>query len=225
VTLRELLLVGAVALGVATGLAALRRAIALWPRGVRRRELERGFPAVAIVVVVTALLLLTRQLESHPLSLLVLAVLLVASAPFAVDLVAGVLVRVGRICEPGDTIRVGEVSGRVVRLGLRTCVVETAEGAQALLPYWRLVFQTVVRTADDERGTLHVFVLEVPEGPPVPEVKAAIREAVLCCPWAVPAREPEIVVEARDRYEVAVYGLDPDRRREIEDAVRRRFAA
>ena len=213
--------------GLYVALRAARYAIDLVPLSPSRREaLRRAFPALAGGLVV-AYLLFACGAVFEPGSIpfwvgvgVVVAGSLAASWFALRDLVSGVFLKVGRVARVGDYVRIGDVQGRVERMGARVLVVETARGEEAIIPYSQVAREAVLRTPVAERGTLHVFELHLPGRPAVAETKRRIRESALLCHWSAVAREPEIAVLDADRYEVTVFALDADRVREVEEAVR-----
>lgn len=224
----DLLVVVVLAFAVYGVLRAARFAVDVVPLSRLRREaLRRAFPLLTAVVGVLYLLfaaglVFERYPQHFPIAVAVILGVSIAASWFAVrDLVSGIFLKAGRVCRVGDYVRVGDVQGRVERMGHRVLVVETAKGEEAIVPYSRVAREAVLRTPVSERGTLHVFELNLPGHPPVAETKQRIRESALRCHWSAIAREPEIAVLDADRFEVTVFALDADRVRDVEDAVRR----
>jgi small-conductance mechanosensitive channel len=213
-------------------LRSARFAIDVVPLSKLRREaFRRAFPLFSAVTTVLFLLFASglffeRYPEHFPVAVAVILGASMAASWFAVrDLVSGIFLKAGRVCRVGDYVRVGDVQGRVERMGHRVLVVETARGEEAIIPYREVASKAVLRTPVAERGTLHVFELNLPGHPPVAETKQQIRESALSCHWAAIAREPEIAVLDADRFEVTIFALDADRVREVEFAVRRAVGA
>ncbi|MCA9604786.1 MAG: mechanosensitive ion channel [Myxococcales bacterium] len=192
----------------------------------RREMLRRAYPVFAAATVLGYLLfaagLFFEDYPQHfPVAVAVILGVALAASWFGVrDVIAGVFLKAGRVCRVGDYVRVGEVQGRVERMGLRALVVETARGEEAIVPFSQLARESVLRMPISERGTLHVFELSLDGSPSVADTKRRIREAALACHWSAIAREPEIAVLDAHKYEVTVFALDPDRVREVEAAVR-----
>lgn len=226
--LLEIMLLGVVLFLV---LRAARFAIDVVPLSAERREgLRRAFPlgaaaSVVLYLLVSAGIFFAPYPEDFPTAVAVILGGSIAASWFGLrDVVSGVFVRAGRVVRVGDYVSVGDLQGRVERMGARTVVIQTARGEEAILPYRELTRQAVLRTPVSERGTLHVFELLLPSRPSVAITKRQIREAALRCHWAAIAREPEINVLDADRYEVTVFAIDPDRVREVEAAVRSELA-
>lgn len=228
----DLLVVSLLALALYGVLHAVRFGLELAPLSMERREsLRRAFPVVGALAAVLFLLfasgfLFDRYPEHFPIAVMVILGVSLTASWFAIrDLVSGIYLKASRVCRAGDYVRVGEVQGRVQRMGLRVLVVETARGEEAILPYSRMTRDAVLRTPASNRGTLHVFELTLPGDLPVSEAKRRIRESALRCHWSVIAREPQITVIDANRFEITVFGFDSDRVRDIEDEVRRAVGA
>lgn len=223
----ELLRVALLGVALFAALRAARFAIDVVPLSAPRREtLRRAYPAFGAAATVGFALFACGLLFEPGTIPFWIAIALVVSATvgaswFALyDVMSGVFLKAGRVCRVGDYVKVGDVQGRVERMGLRVLVIGTAHGEEAILPYSRVIRDSVLRTPVAERGTLHVFQLSLPDRPAVAETKRRIRESALRCHWAAIARDPEIAVLDGDRYEVTIFALDADRVREVEEAVR-----
>ncbi|MGF1469330.1 MAG: mechanosensitive ion channel domain-containing protein [Sandaracinaceae bacterium] len=217
------LLIGAVLFVVLRGLRVLLDYLPLSPE--RRRRARRAYPVVAGSAALLYFLWVAATLfgdRPERLALAVAAVLAatVAASWFAIrDVVAGVVLKAGRVVQVGDRVRIGEVEGRVERMGLRQVVIASGGGEEAVLPYRVVAAGPVSRTPVTDHGAVHVF--EVPVGGrSVSELKVRIREAALLSPWATLARRPEVEARGEDRLVVTVFALDADRAADVEGAVR-----
>ncbi|MEQ8455295.1 MAG: mechanosensitive ion channel [Sandaracinaceae bacterium] len=213
-------------------LRATRFAIDVVPLAPTRREqLRRAHPllsgASAVFYMLLAAAFFFDKYPTHfPIAVAVILGVSIAASWFALrDVVSGIFLKAGRVCRVGDYVRIGDVQGRVERMGQRVLVVETARGEEAIIPYSRVARAELLRTPVSERGTLHVFELTLPAAPPVAETKRLIRESALACHWSAIAREPEIAVLDADRFEVTIFALDPDHVRDVEASVRRAVGA
>ncbi len=155
----------------------------------------------------------------------VLVALIVVLAAFAwaplYDLVSGVAFRMGRVCREGDVIQVGDIEGRVLRVGLRALVVTTRSGDEAVVPYGK-IGRGALRRSQSVRGAhLHTFFVDLPPDEAFPAVKQRLVRAALRCHWASVIHEPKVVLAPDGRAEVSVYALDADHAPALEAAVRR----
>ncbi len=214
---------GLVLVGV---LLALSRLTTLVPmRRDRREGVERAVPVVGLLLVLPYLLFALRALlhdtgQVQALTFLAFVALGLLSAWFVVrDLVAGVVLKAGRICSLGDRLVVGELEGRVARMGVRTLTLETSQGEEALVPYSALSRSTVVRTPAVEGVAPHVFRVRTPPDVSVADARRAVLEAALCAHWASVVRKPQIKPLGKQIYEVTVFALNGDYAMDVESAV------
>lgn len=204
------------------------RALTIVPQRRTRREfVARLAPVVGLVAVLSYLVFATRELfGSHPDSLpFALALLLfgfgAAAWPAIRDLVAGVFIKAGRLCQVGDHVQVGTIRGRVARMGYRVLSIETGQGEEAILRYSELSRRSLLRTPIVEGAALHVFRVALPEDVPEQEAMRRVRQSALACHWASAVRAPNIALLSPRTLEVVVYALDAEHAPDVEAAVRK----
>ncbi len=196
----------------------------------RRAAVVRARPVAGAIALLAFLLYAARTLlGDRPTALLVALGLVVvgfavAAWPAFRDLLAGVVLKAGRVCQVGDHLRIGGVEGRVAHMGYRALVVETTRGDEAILPYSRVERDAVIRTRTLGGVVPHEFRVQPPARLRHAEARALVRHAALLSHWSVPAREPEIAT-AGEALDVTVFALDADHALEIEARVRRALEA
>jgi len=220
-----LVVLAALLLAVLRGVGWLLRVL---PLSRSRADLvERAWPVLAMVGVLAFVLFAAHVLLGPapgvgPFAGVVVLGLLVALSWWALrDTVSGVFLRAGRACRRGDFVRIGDVEGRVERMGWRAMVVVTHSGNEAILPYSRAARESIVRTPEQAQASPHVFAIPVPTDRQVGAVKQTVRRAALLSHWSSVVREPELALRGEDTLEVTVFALDAERGYEIEAAVRR----
>ncbi|NRA36467.1 MAG: mechanosensitive ion channel [Polyangiaceae bacterium] len=208
-------------------LAGLGRLARFLPIGRVRRELVvRAAPLAGGAVTLGYVLLATGfALQDHPIAAAfgfgLVLIAGVGASWFAIrDFVAGAFLRAERVCQPGDVVQIGDIQGRVVRMGLRVMAVETMKGDEAVIPYGLVARESLLRTAVSEGVALHVFQLAVPNGMPGAQAKTVIRHAALRSHFASAVREPVLRARAEGGFEVTVFALDADRAADVEASVR-----
>lgn len=195
----------------------------------RRDAMRRSVPVVAALlallfsVAAVRMMLATRPAYAAVGTTLVL--LLFAALAFGPlrDAVSGVVLKAGRVCQQGDHVRIDDLSGRIVEMGLRVLVIETTEGEEAIIPYSRVARDRLVRTSGEEAVTPHVFRVRMPASLTLTATKSLIRQRAMLVHWSVISRQPEVSVTG-EGIEVTVYAVDADRGPEIEAEVRRALA-
>ncbi len=216
---------------------ATRRALDLIPLGTDRRELLlRVHPVLSVAVLGTFAFLAVRSLFGRypdvlPYALLAFVVASLVVAWDAVrDVLAGFGLQASRGVRAGDHVRVGQVTGRVERLGFRAMVVETAEGDRAIIPNRVATREILVHTRGASRGggvdgaSSLTFQVSV-EGPVVlADLTSVVRRAALGCHWSSIARLPE-VRGVDGGLEITVFALEAERAPEVEARVRAALGA
>ncbi len=177
--------------------------------------------AIAIVLYVAVALhwLLDEGGLGWAVPLLLIAVGVAAGWGALRDISDGVVVRSSQAYRVGDYLSVGELDGRVVELGWRHLVLETPDGTVATLPYSHLARRVVQRAPRPDHAHFHVFRLPLPEGAPVPELKRAVRRALLLSPWCLYRREPQVRAVGGE-LEIVVGLVDADHEAEAEEQAR-----
>ncbi|MCX4241184.1 mechanosensitive ion channel domain-containing protein [Paraliomyxa miuraensis] len=140
------------------------------------------------------------------------------------DLVLGVAFRVAQVCQVGDQVRVDDVEGRVLAVGLRALVLQTREGDEAVVPWGRVGRRTLRRTQSVSGAYVHAFVLDEPAGADFLELKRRVITAAMRCHWASAVHEAKVERRTGGQIEVSVYAHDADHASLVEAAVRRALA-
>lgn len=209
----------------------LRRMVKRLPVSLTRRgQLERALPIaetlVGLVYLLSAVpLILDQQYSQIARGLILLGFGYVSW--FAIrDFVSGAFLKSGQLVKVGDRVQLGELRGRLTRLGYRTLSVETAGGDEAIVPYSRVSNDSIIRTPAVDGIYRHAFVVAAsPEVGDTAAGRAAIRRAALTHYWSSVVREPQIAVKDDGMFDVVVYALARDRGREIETAIRAALAS
>lgn len=222
----DLLLLVLGALVLAGLLRAVVSLLRILPVGRTARDaIDRFAPlagvALAIAYTTSAVAVLLAREPGFASIFVALIVLLVAFAWAPLyDLVSGVAFRLGRVCREGDVVVIGDLKGRVVRIGLRSVVIHTQRGDEAVVPYARIARGALSRTQSLAGAHLHTFFIPMPEEESFPELKQRVVHAAMRCHWASVVHEPKVVLDADGRVEVSVYAIDADRAPALEAAVR-----
>ncbi len=223
------LVLGAVAMITALkGVGSLLRYVWL-PESVRD-GLERGGPLVGVVAVLAYLafgfLVIFEREEHFAWVILGLTLVFVAFAWSPLyDLISGVAFRASRVCRIDDQIRVGEVEGRVTRVGTRVLVVRTRSGDEAVLYYGRIVRDAFRRTQSLTGAHVHSFIVDAPPPQRLAEFRRLVTRAALRCPWSSILHPPRFEPASGDCLEISVFALHRDYATLVEAAVHGAIAA
>ena len=198
----------------------------LWLPEAARAALERGGPLVGVVAVLSyvafGFLVIFEREEEFAWIILGVTLLFVAFAWSPMyDLICGVAFKASRVCRIGDHIRVGEVEGRVVRVGARVLVVRTRSGDEAVLYYGKIVRDAFRRTQSLVGAHVHSFVVDAPPPDELAEFRRHVTAATLRCHWSAILHKPRFEPTSDGRLEISVYALHRDYAPLVEAAVRK----
>ncbi len=189
----------------------------------RREQIMRVLPVAETLVALMFLLSAVPLVVDHPQgSPVAVAMVLVGFAWvswFAIrDFVNGAFLKSGRLLRLGDQVRLGDISGRLVRMGYRTMSIELKDGDEAIVPYGQVSRESMVRAPRDEAAWRHAFEVDAPNGLPPVRGIGLVKEAAMNHHWYAVSREPEIRWK-EGRFEVIVFALAAERGPEIQAAV------
>ncbi|HSJ14810.1 MAG TPA: mechanosensitive ion channel domain-containing protein [Longimicrobiales bacterium] len=222
------IVVGLGLVALLAGPRLLHWVVAVLPVGpTPRARLRRWLPAVqlgfgvAVLVLVAALAFgLVPALVAATATLLIMT----GAAWFAIrDLVAGIVLRAEHGFEPGHTIEIADVAGRVHRVGARSVEIEGRDGHRIRVPYSRLGAAPISIARPREGGGALSFTVTLPRRGTGRDDLARIRAAALHTFFASARREPRVHLSTEDErgrsYDVTVYAADPALLPAIEQAV------
>lgn len=195
----------------------------------RKELLQSSGPLFAVAVCLAYLFLAVQEIfgryeAAMPLLLGTVLIGFAAAlwAPIR-DLLAGVLLKAGRVVRVGDEIQVQDIRGRIERLHYRRMVVRTSHG-EAILPYGLVSRSAIVRASGTLGAVPHTFRVRPIEGVSLVDLRQRVRESALLCHWASLVREPELANLDDGGLEATVFCVDAEYGPEIERAVRRGLA-
>ena len=206
----------------------LRRGLTVFAPGrARLTTVRRWLPAIQVgVAIVLGTIVSLSILGPMPAAIFLGASLLVALASawlFIRDAVAGVVLRAENVLEPGQSIRCGELTGTIAKIGARSLAIETEDGRRVRVPYGRLGASPLDLASARERGIALRFHVSVPRDRSVETDVSAIRRAAMHSFFASACFEPRVRLVADDpdarTFEVTVFAADPSHLGPIQNAV------
>lgn len=93
------------------------------------------------------------------------------------DLISGVIILFERTVEVGDVVKVDGLLGKVIRIGLRTSVLETWENIAVLVPNSKLISENVINFSHNDIKTRYLITVGVAYGSDTELVKKLLLEA------------------------------------------------
>lgn len=178
----------------------------------RRRSLEQWFPILQLGAVLGFLVVGVQGLFGEPAyralaGLLILLFGLWLARHTWLDMWHGAFLRASGHVKVGDTIVVAPYRGRVTSLGPRVLRLETDEGADAIIPYSRLVDQAILRNPRVDGAHRYTFEVEASSSSWTPD---RLRNVVLLHHWSTPSKPPVVQSLGPDRFTVTVFALLPE---------------
>jgi small conductance mechanosensitive channel len=142
---------------------------------------------------------------------LLLAVLVIAT-PVLRDLLAAVTISMEGHHRADDHIRIGDLEGRIVSMGLRSVILRRRDGSECVIPNLRFAAAEIVRLNLPSGEAPCEFEVSLAPGRSVEVARADLVEAALLSPFSAPGTLPEVfVVAAEDstvRLRVRAYVFD-----------------
>jgi small-conductance mechanosensitive channel len=192
----------------------------------RKAAFQTGLTVFATVLslgyIVSAVpMVFTGRSEYSPYyALLVAAALLWVGWVSLRDLLQGIFFKAARATRVGEQVTIGDMRGRVSRLGYRVLALTTARGQEVLIPWGEVVRKTIIREPASPGAVRHTFVVAPLSEVPLARVTETARRAAFNCHWASASRETQIELLEGGELELGVYALDALYGREIEASVR-----
>lgn len=189
--------------------AALAPALRPWVRWLHPLVVLTWLGAAALLALLS---LRVETLAETAGRVALLVVLGVVTAPMLRDLLAGMVISIEARHRVGDDIRVGELEGRIVALGLRSVVLRAHDGSELTIPNGRFAAADVARLNLPSGEAPFELEVELEREGGVEAATIELVEAAVLSPLAAPGSLPEVyVVEAhgpRLRLRMRVYVFD-----------------
>lgn len=227
----------------ATAVVAVTHALTSWLTSLqarlrgRTRFLGRVVPWIPVVQIgawIVALAVAAWFLADAPAIVVLLFVIplvvivVIGSRDFARDAIAGAILAFEHSILAGDIVHVaapqGEISGRIVAIGVRRTLLLTNENAEIFLPNQTLLNSTV-RTNPEHAldSPIEISIsLEEDDVRQLEELRHLAIDAACCSPYASLERRPEFFVEKIDGAPTAslvAYAFSPEFVRHLESDI------
>jgi len=116
------------------------------------------------------------------------------------DIMAGTIFKLQHNLRPQQSIKIGKTTGRLLRLGLTTLVMESASGEQRKIPYTRLINQSVTRYDISEVADSFDFQVKVPQNATKDVWLERLERQILLLPWCSVKKPPTIFWKQQDEH-------------------------
>jgi potassium efflux system protein len=188
-----------------------------------RLELPRGVPYALSSLVWYGLLLAGFLLALGTLGLDLTRITVLVSA-FGLGLgfgmqqiinnfVSGLILLFERPVQVGDSVQLGDLSGQMLRIGIRSSTIRTGDGAEVIVPNSKLIDERVTNwTLSDRRRRVDLD-LRVPDGSDAERVLALLVDVARRDPRVMKDPEPESLLisfgDSALQFQLRVWTEDP----------------
>lgn len=128
------------------------------------------------------------------------------------NFVSGIILIFDRPLKVGDSIQVGDKSGRVKEIGLRSSTLFTPDGAEVIIPNGDMLSQSIVNWTLSNTFKRVDFSLSVTTNEDRDTVTTLIKDTILSADRVLKKREPVILVEkmSEDGFDLKIYFWSED---------------
>lgn len=130
------------------------------------------------------------------------------------DLITGVILKAENTFKPGENIRIGDVSGKIIKTGARTIKIVTVDGELFEIPFSKIINQQIIKPSNKEKKTGHTCHLKVPSAYQPGKVKELVKRRILEIPWIINNDDINVNIIREDSdyfiFEVVLHTLSSD---------------
>lgn len=120
------------------------------------------------------------------------------------NLVSGIILAFERPIQIGDQIEIGNKSGVVKEIGVRSSKIHNAEGADIIVPNGDLLSQHLINWTMQDRSKRVEFMIGVPYSSDLDAVILLIKETLKKNENILPVPEPVVIVQDFGEYAISV---------------------
>lgn len=158
----------------------------------------------------------------------ILIVLLLWISWFALkDFIAGAIFKANRSFALHETVKIEEMSGKIVQFKNRTLVIETDAGETIHIPYSLLLGKIIIKSFPAEMILSKSITITIPKKGNLDGLIEALRTDILTLPWSSVKKDPKIrpVSETSDTvtFELLVYAMEKDAFYKIESYLKEKY--
>ncbi len=122
------------------------------------------------------------------------------------DYLSGLIIKTERNLTPGDFLKFGEISGRVISLKGRTLILEKENGEEIIIPYHKLTNNTFsIKKANREKTFSYGFEIDVEASTDPKLLQEKIKKYLLMLPWVKPDPLPIINIQYIEKEPSPIY--------------------
>lgn len=154
----------------------------------------------------------------------VIIVLMIIPSWFLIrDLILGILLVIQRKIELNTRIEIGDISGKIVKVGYFTFEIKSKDGDIDTIPYSKIQSQVIKKSSENINLEKQLVRFTLPATKNIDETVEQLKLILLNAPWVAASQEPLIknIIHEDDQHiiEVFIYFLKKDYVEKIRDYV------
>lgn len=195
-------------------------------RKITNKRIRSYYPLFEVIIwfsfILWAINVLLKESYYLMIAILAMSVIIIAGLGWFVimDLFAGIVLRISDSFYSGQSFRVEQYSGRIIKVEMLSISVQQEDGTILKIPWRKIKGQIYIKGPTEEIVNRQRFLVEVKQKYPLEIVYQKIKEAVLLSVGAVINKEPQIKLVGSTnqewQLEITAYALNPQYFRTIE---------
>lgn len=159
---------------------------------------QRYFPVIEMLIWLTFIYWTLEEIFSEPLYFTVFFITISTIGLIWVgwfgarDYIAGIILRAQDVYETGHQLSVGEVTGKISKLGYLNIEVQEQDGAVLKIPYSKITSSIHLNKNENKMVSTHKFTIKVSSHQLLEGVIDKIRKSILNSPWHASHLTPHI---------------------------------
>lgn len=143
------------------------------------------------------------------------------------DFIAGTIFKFNNHFNNNESIRYGDIHGRVIKQGARYIILENEHGEQTYIPYSKLTGEVIIKTHPAENILHHRFRIDLPNYLDADHTMTEIKNSIMKLPWVSIKKEPNVkIIQMDDQlttFEITIFSPDQRYFYLIEENIRNKF--
>lgn len=154
----------------------------------------------------------------------VILILMIVPSWFLIrDLILGILLVIQRKMELNTRIEIGDISGKVVKVGYFTFEIKSKDGNIETIPYSKIQSQVITKSSENINLEKQLVSFTIPATKTMDEAVEQLKSILLNSPWVAASQQPIIknIRHENDMHiiDVFIYFLKKDYAEKIRDYV------
>lgn len=143
------------------------------------------------------------------------------------DFIIGAFFKTNTHFKINETLKIGEYSGKIIKLKPSGIILETESGEAIYLPYSTITGKAIVKSNPAETILSHTFRVEIPKTEKLTSTIRNIHDDIIIMPWASLKKSPQVKpvmeTETGQLLEVTIFAIEKEYFLEMENMIKLKF--